>query len=110
MTDREELTNIIRAPRIHTNTSGDKQRAIADAILAAGYRKPRTVTTIEELDKLPDGAVIRGAHGQISVIHRGQVDGRPYIEVHYAGTEEIDFDYQYISLPAMVLYAPEDRP
>lgn len=27
----------------------------ADAILAAGYRKPRTVTTVEELDALPQG-------------------------------------------------------
>jgi hypothetical protein len=31
---------------------------LADAILAAGYRKPRTVTTAEELDALPVGSVI----------------------------------------------------
>lgn len=30
----------------------------ADAILAAGYRKPRTVTTAEELDALPVGSVV----------------------------------------------------
>jgi hypothetical protein len=31
----------------------------ADAILAAGYAKPRTITTVEELDALPIGSVIR---------------------------------------------------
>lgn len=30
----------------------------ADAILAAGYRKPRTITTTEELDALPVGSVV----------------------------------------------------
>lgn len=30
----------------------------ADAILAAGYRKPRTITTTEELDTLPVDSVI----------------------------------------------------
>lgn len=31
---------------------------IADGLLTAGYRKPRTITTAEELDALPDRAVI----------------------------------------------------
>lgn len=30
----------------------------ANALIAAGYAKPRTITTFEELDTLPDGAVI----------------------------------------------------
>jgi hypothetical protein len=34
--------------------------SMADAILAAGYRKPRTITTAEELDALLDGAVVMG--------------------------------------------------
>lgn len=32
--------------------------ALADAILAAGYRKPRTITTAEELDALAEGTQI----------------------------------------------------
>jgi len=32
--------------------------AMADAILAAGYVKPRVITTTEELDALPIGSVI----------------------------------------------------
>ena len=31
---------------------------MADAILAAGYSKPRTITTAEELDALPVGSVV----------------------------------------------------
>ncbi|WXW93180.1 hypothetical protein SEA_BRAYBEAST_44 [Arthrobacter phage BrayBeast] len=34
--------------------------AMADALIAAGYRKPRTITNAEELDALPIKAVIRG--------------------------------------------------
>ncbi|MEV7472258.1 hypothetical protein AB0N33_00910 [Pseudarthrobacter oxydans] len=34
---------------------------LADAILAAGYRRPRQVTTVEELDALPVGSVVRTA-------------------------------------------------
>lgn len=30
-----------------------------ERILAAGYRKPRTITTVAELDALPVGSVIR---------------------------------------------------
>lgn len=35
----------------------DVQKA-EDAILAAGYRRPRQVTTVEELDALPEGTTI----------------------------------------------------
>ena len=35
-----------------------KVEALADAVLAAGYRRPRTVTTVEELDALPTGTVV----------------------------------------------------
>jgi hypothetical protein len=48
-TARDELTMLIlgkTAPRA------------ADAILAAGYRKPRTITTAEELDALPVGSIV----------------------------------------------------
>jgi hypothetical protein len=31
---------------------------VADAILTAGYRKPRTIATVEELNALPVGSVV----------------------------------------------------
>lgn len=109
MTDRDELARIIGdATETYVHEEPGPLNA-ADAILAAGYRKPRTITTETELDELPDGAVLRGAHGQISVIHRGETNSWPPLEVQHVGTEEIDFDYQYIALPATVLYVPEEQ-
>ena len=37
----------------------------ANALAAAGYRKPRTVSTHEDLDALPFEAVIRDAEGHV---------------------------------------------
>lgn len=48
-TQRDELARLISS----RHTMG-----AVDAILAAGYRKPRTITTVEELDALPVGSVV----------------------------------------------------
>lgn len=34
-------------------------RETADHLIASGYRKPRTITTVEELDALPEDSIIR---------------------------------------------------
>lgn len=39
------------------------EQHVADAILAAGYRKPRTITTFDELDELPRGSVVLDRDG-----------------------------------------------
>ena len=49
MSARDELAKLISSR--HT-------MAAADAILDAGYRKPRTITTVEELDALPEGSIV----------------------------------------------------
>jgi hypothetical protein len=49
-TERDELARIIASS--HTN-------AAVDAILAAGYRKPQQVTTVEELEALPAWSIVR---------------------------------------------------
>jgi len=38
----------------------------ADAILAAGYSKPRTITTLEEVEALTDGSVLIDSHGDVA--------------------------------------------
>ena len=72
-----------------TRTIQPKDRAlgaqyrIADAILAAGYRKPRTVSTAEELDTLPVGAVVilRDSHGDPHPAQKGSHGWRlPFVE------------------------------
>jgi hypothetical protein len=52
MSARDELAAIIR------KEPGYPASKLADVILAAGYRKPRTITTSAELDALTEGATI----------------------------------------------------
>lgn len=40
-----------------------------ERILAAGYRKPRTITAVGELDALPDGSAVLDRHGDVSTKH-----------------------------------------
>lgn len=93
MNDRDELTTAIlgkTAPRA------------ADAILAAGYRKPGRVNTHEELAALPDGTVIRDWNGLVGEKRDWPLD----LAVRYVdGTQEANRD---IDLPATVLYIPEE--
>jgi hypothetical protein len=69
----------------------------ADAILAAGYRKPRTITTAEELDALPLNTIILDAEGL--PLHKDDSDR---VEEWCYGDNAVDVD-----LPATVLYEPQ---
>lgn len=100
MSDRDEIAQIIMSPRMATNMSGDRQRAIADDILAAGYRKPRTVTTIEELEALPGNSVVRD-NGV------GYVWDKADGELWWRAGVDDEYHADKIKLPATVLYVPE---
>lgn len=72
---------------------------MAAGMIAAGYRKRRTITTAEELDALAAGIVLRSSSGTIaSRFNRGYGvlfgDDRP-------------IEWARLSLPATVLYEPE---
>lgn len=54
MNERDELAEIVGNSLVTRNSP----KQTADEILAAGYRKPRTITTVEELDALPVGTII----------------------------------------------------
>ena len=89
-TQRDELARLISS----RHTMG-----AVDAILAAGYRKPRTITTVEELDALPVGSVAHSAAGTIASRfdeHFGVVFG-----------DERPFEWARLRLPATILYTPE---
>ncbi|MDF3309777.1 hypothetical protein P3H15_32685 [Rhodococcus sp. T2V] len=72
---------------------------VADAVLAAGYRKPRTVTTAEELDALPFLTVIRDSDG--AVHERLEWDYGPALQWTRDGAQDL-----HPKLPATVLYTP----
>lgn len=55
-TERDELARVILE---HDEAGTMGGFALADVLLAAGYRKPQQVTTAEEVEALPNGSVIR---------------------------------------------------
>jgi len=82
-----------------------------ERILAAGYRKPRVITTAKELDALPVGSVIRTSG------HEDHYDPRVAVKTGFWKTESewevadsddfcLDSD-ELDDLPATVLYEPE---
>ena len=91
---RDELAEIIDRDVHYYGIGTFDVVAAADAILAAGYRKPRTITTVEELDALPERSVVRDA--TTDVLER--LGGR-----WYCG----DFPGLAPTLPATVLWEPE---
>lgn len=76
---------------------------MADAILAAGYRKPRTITTIGTMPDLV-GTVILTAHGKVMCLIAGMENHwqTPNSPVWYSPLVEW--------LPATVLYYPHPTP
>lgn len=68
MSARDELVQIIcegRAAWVTDLAQRKSEEYQADAILAAGYSKPRTITTIDELDALPDRSLIETRGGVV---------------------------------------------
>jgi len=78
---------------------------IADGLIAKGYAKPRTITTAEELDALPDGCVILD-RGCVAWQKRDAGNDPLW---HAARNRTLRRDTGALAerLPATVLYEPE---
>lgn len=96
---RDQLGLTISAYRRNSEVAWDEDLMLADHLLKQGWRPPaRTVTTVEELDALPVGTVIRDSieyvaeslHGMWYVTGGGR----------HGGTE--------LALPATVIYEPKE--
>ena len=99
-TQRDELAQIIKreqARAVSRQRPSDAYDAPADAIFAAGYRKPRTTETMEEVDALREGSVV--LDGDVCV---RRADG--YWKV--LGLDGV-YTSRDINLPATVLWEPE---
>lgn len=101
MSQRDELADLIEATGNDTSYWAEQ---VADAILAAGYSRPRVVETIEERDALPVGTVLRYPDGEIGMVMVTTAKER---RVGYPGTLPTD-SLDRIDLPATVLYMPEE--
>jgi hypothetical protein len=82
-----------------------------ERILAAGYRKPRTITTAKELDALPVGTVVRTSGDEDRLDPRIAVKtGFWTSESEWEVADSNDFcldSGELDDLPATVLYEPE---
>lgn len=80
---------------------------IADGLIAAGYRKPRTITSVEELDALPDGAIVLDYYEDVCVLEDSAAAG--YRDTHSRTWSQPDGTVNLsVSLPATVLYEPTE--
>lgn len=109
-TQREELAQII-TDHVHEGllsydacTPHAEIDEAADDILAAGYRKPRTITTVEELDALSDESVVRSDFG---VIHEKRVEFDTSRVIWVCPGDTDEHTAGKITLPAIVLHEPE---
>jgi hypothetical protein len=100
-TQRDELARVIFDAPALIAWDNKSQHVIADAILAAGWSKPRTVTTVAELDALPRYSVIRTHLDEVYTKHydfyeeSDNWEARDRISIHSG------------DMPATVLFTPE---
>jgi hypothetical protein len=114
--ERDELAKVLQAaakspcPIRFAHVDGEPTgygELFAEAVLAAGYRKPRTVSTDEELDALPVGSVVDGGTGFIYEKFAWEDD--PEFPWWFTTGDKRHYSSKQISLPATVLYeAPND--
>lgn len=106
MSDRRELHKIlVGALMSHPGGIGTLPITAAAAILEAGWRKPRVIATVEELDALAVGSVILSEHGGVWERQTGPVDTPLWVEAtQIQGFPRLS---EEITLPAIALYVPE---
>jgi hypothetical protein len=106
--DREALLSLIYDFMPAFGATEDDDAALADAIRAIGFRRPRVIETVEELEKLPVLTVVLGAD-----LGAYQRQGKPDKPDQQHWWERVGFDLSResdeISLPATVVFMPESE-
>jgi hypothetical protein len=102
MSARDELAGLIEAA-YDLNEGMATFDLLAHAILAAGYSKPRTITTAEELDALPNASLILDALNYCREAAQ-LTDGNIWRSMGPAAVRAS----REIPLPATVLYTPKE--
>ena len=106
MSEREELAQVIATnlDRIFGNREAEPAQQdykLADGLLEAGYRKPRTITTREEVYALTEGAVLIDSAGDVAQLRGGLWCG--YEASPMAPQRQAKY------LPATVIHEGEDQ-
>lgn len=111
MTARDELAvtieDALTLSRGIIAWTGAAQDDIADAILAAGYRKPRTIKSAAELEALPFGSAVQTSDAADVVVLR--CEGRDFR--NQSGYElSVETLWRYGTQPFTVIYEPDPKP
>jgi hypothetical protein len=93
----------VMAEAIRSSSLGTSE--IVAAIVAAGYSKPRTIATVDELDALPVGAVIIDRDGDAWQRERR---GWTCTDRALNTSEQPSGALVHVLGPATVLYSPEE--
>ena len=90
MSDIDDLAEIIRQGMVSAEEWGMDHRDIAADIIAAGFHRDRTITTVEELDALPEKSVVLDRQHDVAEKHSGRLLYREtrnmpleYLATHY---------------------------
>lgn len=108
MSARDDLANLLD-PRRKTRRSGGSvllsAESVTEIILAAGWRPPaRTIETDEELEGLPDLAIILSARNSVFRADDRFIEG----DICLTGMDGGDYGSEEVALPATVLWEPGD--
>lgn len=99
MTTNEEFAADIRTAPVTGGNDVDLSRPLAKHLQDLGYRKPRTITNLAELDAMQDGGIVRSAEGdawqKFNICGWAPAGGMP-----------ATFKIHDIALPATVLHDP----
>src|SRR5690348_1001095 len=92
--ERDELFNLWLEHGTCFESDSSEGKKFVEAILAAGYQRPRTITTTDEVDELPAVSIVRTCFGDGVNIYR---------------PEGVTGDHHHVVVygPATVLYEPE---
>ena len=114
MSARDELALVLaNAQRVRNGSStlpsADHASRLAfddaDAILAAGYSKPRTITTAHQLETLPFGSAVQTSDESDTVVLR--CEGANFRNQSGADLSATDL-WRYGTHPFTLIYSPEE--
>ena len=107
MTTTEEFAADIRTAPVTGGNDVDLSRPLAKHLQDLGYRKPRTITTAQELDALPEGTVIRDASGVIRDRFNDSDTGAALWLRPGAQGWMLSRNFEDKHFPATILYSPK---
>ena len=104
MNGRDELQALIEG--IILDDRAVRTDLIASAILAAGYRKPRTITSAYQLESLPFGSAVQTSDESDTVVLKCDISNFRNQSGYELSATDL---WRYGTRPFTVIYEPETQ-